>query len=206
MKIRQLLLASGLLALAGCNSTSGARAPVDYGDELETPDILLQDTNGKSVQYGAEDFTLAADAKQRDQQIKLDPLEQGLIQSAHRTAQVQPALDNYSRKVESNQQVEAKVKPVVKPAVRSQAVSVQQQVAVAPQVVQQAVQPTQPIKTETAQTQVQAQQAPREPIRLESIAKQVEKVIKEVKLRKETTADERALEMPDPLLGEFGPG
>lgn len=83
MKIKQIACVAALLALAGCAS-NGQDSKVDHGDGVETPDVLLQDTEGKSVQYGDRDYGLAKDAKKHDQQIKPDPLVAG-IDNGHTT-------------------------------------------------------------------------------------------------------------------------
>ncbi|MFT5162411.1 MAG: hypothetical protein ACI9FJ_000987 [Alteromonadaceae bacterium] len=210
MKIRQLLLVSGLLTLAGCNTTSNAKAPNDYGDELETPDILLQEADNKTVQYGEANFTLAADAKQRDQQEKLDPLVQGLFEYEPVVAQVTPAQDSYTQRVETQPQPRPLPVPAVA-QVQQQAEPTNTQVISTPVVAEQmkvrsAVKSVTPVvQAQTAQTQHQPVQRTQPASKVETIAEQVESVIKAVTLKRELSRDDRELEMPDPLLGEFDP-
>lgn len=66
-----------LLSMAGCAS-NGHEGGVDHGDGVDTPDVLLQDTDGKSVSYGDRDYGLDSNAKRNDQQIKPDPLIAGI--------------------------------------------------------------------------------------------------------------------------------
>lgn len=77
MKFKQILIVSAMLCATGCAS-NGQDNQVDHGDGVDTPDVLLQDTSGKSVSYGETEFGLAPDAKSRDQQIKPDPLIAGI--------------------------------------------------------------------------------------------------------------------------------
>lgn len=79
MKIKNFLLAGALASLVGCANTADQNDTVDYGDEVETPDVMLQDTSGKTVKHGDKDYGLAADAKERDQQVTPDPLEGDLV-------------------------------------------------------------------------------------------------------------------------------
>ncbi|MCJ8270036.1 MAG: hypothetical protein MJK04_11625 [Psychrosphaera sp.] len=85
LKTRHLLLAIGVVSMLGCSATP-ADESIDYGDEVDTPDVMIQDTDGKTTQYGDKNYGLAADAKELDQQNKPDQLEQGLASSKARIA------------------------------------------------------------------------------------------------------------------------
>lgn len=192
MKFRQTFLAKGLLAagmlvMAGCNSTSNARAPADHGDELETPDILLQDTSGKTARYGDRDFNLDPQARKHDQQTKLDPLEQDLSHSKTVTAQVTPAQETYAEKVEKVKSQPQVMTPQAQPS-QTQVQPVSEPVAP----VRQTATVSQPVK-------------PAAPKKVESLGDKVERVIKSVDFGKEPSRSDSELEMPDPLLGEVDP-
>ncbi len=80
-KTRHLLLAVSVVSMLGCAATSEDEK-VDYGDEVDTPDVMIQDTDGKTTQYGDKNYGLAADAKEHDQQNEPDQLEAGLARNA----------------------------------------------------------------------------------------------------------------------------
>jgi hypothetical protein len=182
LKTRHLLLAVGVMSMLGCAATLDDEK-VDYGDEVDTPDVMIQDTDGKTTlsgdkkfgdeksgdkksgdkKFGDESFGLAADAKEHDQQNQPDQLEAGLAQ---------------------NSKAQAADKP------------------------EQAVTPTAPAKSQvSAAQQVEPTPAKVEPVaKAESVAraqkaKQQPKVTQEQQRRQDN-----ALEVADPLLGEVEPG
>jgi hypothetical protein len=68
-KLKMLLLGVGATALVGCANTG----EIDYNDDVDTPDVMLQDSTG-----GDSDYGLDANAAQNNQQDKPDMLEQGV--------------------------------------------------------------------------------------------------------------------------------
>jgi hypothetical protein len=86
LKIRHLLLAIGVVSMLGCAATLDDEN-VNYGDEVNTPDVMIQDTDGKTTlsgdkKFGDESYGLAADAKEHDQQNQPDQLEAGLTKNS----------------------------------------------------------------------------------------------------------------------------
>ncbi|NQZ05581.1 MAG: hypothetical protein HRT35_00330 [Algicola sp.] len=120
LKTRHLLLAIGVVSMLGCSATP-ADENIDYGDEVDTPDVMIQDTDGKTTHYGDKNYGLAADAKEHDQQNKPDLLEQRVASSKAQVAhqpvrQVTPTAPAKSQ-VSASQRVApmpAKAEPVAK--------------------------------------------------------------------------------------------
>jgi hypothetical protein len=139
LKTRHLLLAVGVMSMLGCAATLDDEK-VDYGDEVDTPDVMIQDTDGKTTlsgdkksgdkKFGDESFGLAADAKEHDQQNQPDQLEAGLTknskaQATHQPEQPVTPTAPAKSQVSAAQQVAptpAKVEPVAKaePVARAQ--------------------------------------------------------------------------------------
>jgi len=70
MNSKICLMAASLSLLAACSSTSNN---IDYNDDVDTPDVLLQDASG-----GDSDYGLDKNADKHNQQNKPDVLEQSM--------------------------------------------------------------------------------------------------------------------------------
>lgn len=126
LKIRHLLLAIGVVSMLGCAATLDDEN-VNYGDEVNTPDVMIQDTDGKTTlsgdkKFGDESYGLAANAKEHNQQNQPDQLEAGLTknskaQTADKPEQAVTPTAPAKTQVSAAQQVAptpAKVEPVAK--------------------------------------------------------------------------------------------
>jgi len=64
--------------MSACGSMPNSISETDYADELETPDILLQETNKKSKAKPVQKIQLDPEANKNNQQVKKDPLLKAL--------------------------------------------------------------------------------------------------------------------------------
>lgn len=214
MNLGHMILAAGVFSLVACGSTPNARKGGSvYSEDLEKPDILLEETSSNYQEYGDRNFDLAINAKEHDQIEKLDPLEQGLSPTGALRArhpghgQRVAKIKRQQEPAQAPQQAVAE-QPVVggqeAVAAKPQGAVRQVQEEVAP-VEQAPVQSQREYRSETAQAQT-VQQQPQQQVQVEE-GPSLDEVASELKKMFKTgpTEADHELEVPDPLLGEVNP-
>lgn len=81
MKIKRFLIAISISFGFSFSLSVHAMDNEKLADEVETPDLLIQetDTKEKNLRYGDKDISISPDARKDKSQIKPDPLEKLLM-------------------------------------------------------------------------------------------------------------------------------
>jgi len=81
MKIKRFLIAISISFISSLSVSVHATDNQKLADEVETPDVLIQetDTNAKKVKYGDKDISISPDGEKNKKQITPDPLEKLLM-------------------------------------------------------------------------------------------------------------------------------
>lgn len=116
MKLKYAFLTASVLLPLCCVSTASAEEEMQLADEVETPDVLLQesDDKAKQVRYGDDDIKLSPQGRKDNAQITPDPLEKNLMPKATKEELEKQALEDQRREEQKRKAKKQGKKDIVK--------------------------------------------------------------------------------------------